>query len=190
MDTPAGDVTVLLNAWSHGDTAAESRLFELVLPELHKIAQCLMRRERTGHSLQPTALLNETYFRLVNAREREWQSRHHFFAMAARAMRRLLIDNARARRKGQRVAMEDIEPLLRASGPRLDVAIAIDSVLTRIEATHPEWCVIVELKFFMGLTDEETAEALGLTVRTVQRRFADARRFLFEQLETARAAAG
>lgn len=190
MDTPAGDVTVLLNAWGRGDRNAEEQLFELVIPELHKIAQCLMRRERPGHSLQATALLNETYFRLVKAREREWQSRHHFFAMAARAMRRLLIDNARVRPKGQRVPMDDAEPRLRVSGPALELAIAVDSVLTRIEATHPDWCAIVELKFFMGLTDDETGEALGLPVRTVQRRFSDARRYLFEQLETAHAVGG
>jgi RNA polymerase sigma factor (TIGR02999 family) len=187
METPAGEVTLLLHAWGDGDLSAEARLFELVLPELHKIAQCLMRRERPGHSLQATALLNETYCRLVNAREREWQNRHHFFAIAARAMRRLLIDHARGRPKMQQVPLEGVEAWLRASGGKLEQILAIDTLLTAIEGTHPDWCSIVELKFFMGLTDEETAEALGLPLRTVQRKFGDARRYLFEKLETAHA---
>src|SRR5258707_902611 len=155
MDTPAGEVSALLQAWVEGDQSAEARLFELVLPDLHKIAQRLMRRERQDHSLQPTALLNETYCRLVTARDRDWQNRQHFFAIAARAMRRLLIDHARGRPKVQFVDAADFEDWLRASGGKIELALAIDGLLNQIETTHPDWCAIVEMKFFMGLTDEE-----------------------------------
>jgi len=94
MGTPEGEVTRLLHAWGGGDRSVEDRLFELVLPDLRKLAESMMRRERPDHSLQPTALLNEAYCRLLTARERDWRSRSHFFAIAARAMRRLLIDHA------------------------------------------------------------------------------------------------
>ena len=189
MQTPDGEVTLLLHAWGEGDPKAEPRLFELVLPDLHKIAQSLMRRERPGHSLQATALLNEAYCRLVNAREREWQNRHHFFAIAARAMRRLLIDHARGRPKVHFVEFDGVEQWLRASGHKVEEALAVDAALTAIESTHPDWCSIVEMKFFMGLTDDETAEALGIPLRTVQRKFGDARLYLFEKLQRRDAAA-
>jgi len=120
----------------------------------------------------------------VGARERDWQNRGHFFALAARAMRRLLIDHARGRPRAQMVPIAGLEERLRATGARLDQAIAIDRLLDEIEPQHPDWCSIVDLKFFMGLTDEETADALGISVRTVQRKFGDARRWLFEKLES------
>jgi RNA polymerase sigma factor (TIGR02999 family) len=182
METP-GEITSLLHAWAKGEPNVEDRLFELVMPDLHRIAAALMRRERPDHSLQATALLNETYCRLVMARERDWQNRRHFFAIAARAMRRLLIDHARGRPTVRFVPMEDVQEWLRITGGKIEQAIAIDSLLSRIEDSHPEWCTIVELKFFMGFSDEETAEALGMPLRTMQRQFADARRWLFEQLE-------
>lgn len=187
MDTP-GEITALLHAWAQGDRAAEVRLFDLVSPELHKIAASLMRRERPGHSLQATVLLNETYCRLVMARERDWQNRRHFFAIAARVMRRLLIDHARGRPKVHFIPVKEVEEWLRATGGKIEQAIAIDTLLSRIEDPHPEWCTIVELRFFMGFTDQETAEAMGMPLRTVQRTFADARHWLYEQLETPDAA--
>ena len=183
MEIP-GEITSLLQAWAKGDQTAEARLFEIVMPELHKIAASLMRHERPDHTLEPTALLNEAYLRLVMARERDWQNRRHFFAVAARAMRRLLIDHARGRPKVRFVPMDDVQEWLRATGGKIEQAIAIDTLLSRIEDSHQEWCTIVELKFFMGFSDEETAEALGVPLRTMQRNFADARRWLYEQLET------
>src|SRR5919199_645119 len=98
LETPAGEVTVLLRAWGTGDRSVEERLFDIVIPELRKLAQRAVRGERSGQSLQPSALLNEAYLRLVAARERTWQDRRHFYAIAARIMRRLLIDHARGRR--------------------------------------------------------------------------------------------
>ncbi|MDZ4798356.1 MAG: ECF-type sigma factor [Bryobacteraceae bacterium] len=182
MDATAGEVTELLRAWSAGDRNVESRLFELVLPDLRRLAQSFLRRESPDHSLQATALLNEAYMRLVGARERDWQGRKHFYAITARVMRRLLIDHARGRRRAEFVDMEGIEDMLRGRDVQLEQAIAVDSVLDELEAVHPEMCHIVELRFFLGLTEEEAAEALGLPVRTAQRRYSDARKWLFERL--------
>jgi RNA polymerase sigma-70 factor, ECF subfamily len=142
-----------------------------------------MRRERPDHSLQPTALLNEAYLRLASARERDWKDRHHFFAFVARSMRHLLIDHARGRPKGEKVPLDGVVELLQGGEPRLQQALAIDQLLRTIEQTHPTWCAIVDLKFFLGFTDDETAEALGLPLRSMQRQFGDARRWLYERLE-------
>jgi len=176
-----GEITQLLRAWGAGNRQIEDRLFELVLPDLRNLARTLMRRERRDHTLQPTALLNEAYLRLVAARERDWESRQHFIAVAARIMRRLLIDCARARTKTEVLALNANAPV---AGPQaeMDLAIAVDRLLDELEAIHPDWCSVVELKYFMGLTDEEAAEALGLRLRTMQRQFSDARRWLFERL--------
>ena len=113
MGTPEGEVTQLLHAWGGGDRSVEDRLFELVLPDLRKLAENMLRRERPDHSLQPTALLNEAYCRLLTARERDWRSRSHFFAIAARAMRRLLIEHARGRPKGARIPIDGLQEFLR-----------------------------------------------------------------------------
>lgn len=180
---PEGDVTVLLHAWGNGDRTVEERLFELVLPDLRKLAGGLMRRERPDHSLQPTELLNEVYCRLVVARRRDWENRRHFFAFAGRAMRHMLIDHARARPRGPRLPLEDVALKLADRDPKLEQAIAIDVLLREIETTNPDWCSIVELKFFLGLTDQEAADALGVPLRTLQRKFGDARRWLYERLE-------
>lgn len=182
VDAPAGEVTELLRAWSAGDRQVESRLFEIVLPDLRRLALCFLRRESPNHSMQATVLLNEAYMRLVGAREREWQGRKHFFAITARVMRRLLIDHARGKRRAEFVDMEGIEEMLRGRDSQLEQAIAVDSVLDELEAAHPEMCHIVELRFFLGLTEEETAEALGIPVRTAQRRYSDARKWLFDRL--------
>jgi RNA polymerase sigma-70 factor (ECF subfamily) len=184
MHPPAGEVTRLLHAWSAGDRTVEDRLFSLVLPDLRNLAQCLARRERRDASLQPSALLNEAYMRLLGARERDWENRRHFFAVAARVMRRLLIDHARARKNSLVVPIDGArEP--RSPDPQLDQSLAVDRLLDDLQHSHPDWCSIVELKYFMGFTDAETADALGLPVRTVQRRFGDARRWLYERLTPA-----
>jgi RNA polymerase sigma factor (TIGR02999 family) len=184
MDAPPGEVTRLLHAWSAGDRSVEERLFALVLPDLHKLAGYLMRGERPGHSLQPTALLNEAYFRLVGARERAWENRRHFFAIAGRAMRRLLIDHARGRPSGAKVPLDGLEQMLRGRDAQLESAVAINELLDELEKIHPDWCSVVELKFFAGFTDEETAESLGIPLRTMQRQFGEARRWMYERLES------
>jgi RNA polymerase sigma factor (TIGR02999 family) len=186
MDSDRGEVTRLLHAWAGGDRGVEERLFALVLPDLYRLARQMMGRERPDHTLEPTALINEAYFRLVGARERDWESRRHFFAIAARAMRRLLIDHAKGRAKGQKMPLEGLEEFLGGRGEQLQLAVELDDLLNRMEQLHPDWCPVVELKFYAGFTDAETADALGLPLRTMQRQFSDARRWLFEQLETKR----
>jgi RNA polymerase sigma factor (TIGR02999 family) len=189
MDASGGEVTQLLHAWAAGDRSVEERLFSLVLPDLHRLARQMMGRERPDHSLQPTALMNEVYFRLVGARERDWENRRHFFAIAARAMRHLLINHARARQRGAKVSIDGMEDMLRGRDAQLELGVEIGTLLDEMEQLHPDWCPVVELKFYAGFTDTETAEALGLTVRTTQRMFGDARRWLFERLEVQRCAA-
>jgi RNA polymerase sigma factor (TIGR02999 family) len=184
MHAPAGEVTRLLHAWSAGDRTVEDRLFSLVLPDLRNLAQFLTRRERRDASLQPSALLNEAYMRLLASRERDWDSRRHFFAVAARVMRRLLIDHARTRRQSLTVPIDTArEP--RESDSPIELSLAVDRLLDELQQSHPDWCSIVELKYFIGFTDAETADALGLPLRTVQRRFGDARRWLYERLNPA-----
>jgi RNA polymerase sigma factor (TIGR02999 family) len=187
MGTPEGEVTRLLHAWGSGDRSVEDRLFELVLPDLRKLAESMMRRERPDHSLQPTALLNEAYCRLLNARERDWQNRSHFFAIAARAMRRLLIEHARGRPKGARIPIDGLQEFLRGRDEQLELALAIDGLLDDMAPAHGNWCSIVELKFFLGFTDDEAAEALGMPLRSMQRQFGDARRWLYERLKSCQA---
>ncbi len=182
IDQPFGEITKLLKLWGTGDRDVEPELFELVLPDLRRIAQSMMRKERPDHSLQPTALLNETYFRLVNARERDWENRRHFFAIAARAMRRLLIDHARARPPGAKIPLDALGDLLRGRETQLEQAVSINKLLDDLETSHPDWCLAIELKFFLGLTDEEAAAATGMSMRTLQRNYTDARRWLFERM--------
>ena len=183
MEPVQGEVTTLLQAWAAGDRSVESRLFDLVVPDLRRLADALMRKERPGHSLEATALLDEVYCRLVTANERDFENRRHFFAVAARAMRHLLVDHARARPKGREVTLKD----LTADGPamveKFEMALAIDGLLDDLKAVHPDWCSVIELRFFMGLTEEETADATGWPLRSVQRKFGDARRWLFEKLQ-------
>ena len=178
------DITALLQRWRTGSADAESELFALVMPDLRRLARYLMKRERGGHTLQPTELVDEVYFRLVDAKDRDWQNRSHFFAIAGRAMRRHLIDHARGRQNGV-VGLNDAG-IHRPDGSRkLHLALTLDSLLEEMSAVHPEWCSVVELKFFLGLTDEEAADALGLKLRTLQRMWLEARRWLFSRMESA-----
>jgi RNA polymerase sigma factor (TIGR02999 family) len=178
-----GDVTQLLKKWRTGDREAESQLFQVVLPDLRRLARYYTSREKPDHILQPTAVVNEAYLRLVRARDQDWQSRQHFFAIAARAMRRYLIDHARARPKVAFVVFDDPSEMVPMADSRLDVAVAVDTLLEDLDKVRPDLCSIVELKFFLGLTDEEAAETLGMALRSFQRRYGDARRWLFERLQ-------
>ncbi len=177
-----GEVTILLQRWGTGDRSVEERLFALVLPDLRRLAGKMMAGERADHSLQATALMNEAYFRLVKGREREWENRKHFYAVAARAMRHLLIDHARARPAGAKIPIADLEHLLKGRDAQLEMGAAVGELLTAMEQSHPDWVPIIEMRFFAGFTAEETAEALDIPLRTMERRFGDARRWLFEKL--------
>jgi len=179
----SGEVTRLLREWSSGNRGVEDRLFSLVLPDLRNLARRLMAHERPDHSLEATALMNEVYFRLVGARERDWENRKHFFSVAARVMRHLLIDYARQRRSGAKVPIAGLEDLLEGRDAQLELGVQISSLLDEMDVSHPDWCSVIELKFFVGLTDAEVAEALNLSLRTMQRQFGDARRWLYKRLQ-------
>jgi len=184
MSEQTGDITRLLHEWRAGNREAENRLFQLVMPDLRRLAQYMMRRERKGHTLQATELVDQVYFRMVAAKDRDWQNRQHFFAIAARAMRRYLIDHARGRPDAELVALEGLEKFLPANSPKVDLAVTVGRLLDQLAETKPDWCMLVEVKYFLGLTDEEAAEALGLKLRSMQRTWSEARRWLFERLES------
>jgi RNA polymerase sigma factor (TIGR02999 family) len=131
-----GDVTQLLHKWSAGSSEAETELFALVLPNLRRLAHYLMKGERKGHSLQPTELVDQVYFRLVAAKNRDWRNRRHFFAIAGRAMRRHLIDHARGRPDAEFVSLEGIQNFLPADSPKVDLAITVDRLLDRLAETR------------------------------------------------------
>jgi RNA polymerase sigma factor (TIGR02999 family) len=178
-----GDITQLLHKWRDGDRQAENELFALVTPDLRRLAQYMMKRERPGHTLQATELVDQIYFKLVAAKNQDWQNRRHFFAIAGRAMRRYLIDHARGRPNAEFVALEGLENLLPADSAKVDLAITVDRLLTELAETQPEWCSLVEVKYFLGLTDDEAADALGIKLRSMQRMWRDARQWLFEHVE-------
>ena len=182
MTREPGEVTLLLSEWRTGNRCAESRLFELLMPELRKIATRCFRKERSGHTLQPTALVNEAFLRLVASKSVEYQDRGHFLALAARVMRRYLIDHARAQPGFAFLPMEGLPERFVGRYTRLDFAIAIDSLLDELELESPRQKAAVELKFFLGLTDAEAAGALSLTLHTFQREWYRARKWLFQRL--------
>lgn len=184
------EITQLLQEWRRGQAGAENELFELVYPELRRLAHYLMKGERKGHTLQPSELVDQAYFRLVRAKDRDWQNRRHFFAIAGRIMRRYLIDYARGKPNAQFLEMGGFENAIAAAEPNLDQAVLIDQLLDRLAGIHPEWCTVTELKYFLGMADEDVAEAMNLKVRTMQRIWFEARKWLFEQLESGNAAAG
>jgi RNA polymerase sigma factor (TIGR02999 family) len=172
----------LLQQWRSGDREAEAQLFELLMPELRAIAARCFRGERSGHTLQPTALVNEAFFRLARAKNIDWQDRGHFFAIASVIMRRLLIDHARGRPDAEMVPIEGLPERLLADYTPLEQAIAVDALLEQLGNESPQQRRIVELKFSLGLTDEEAAEALNMKLRSLQREWHRARKWLFERL--------
>ena len=186
-DSPP-DVTALLEAWRAGEDGALERLVPLVYGELRRLAHARMRAEHPGHSLQTTALVHEAYLRLVDARNVSWQDRSHFFALCAQAMRRILVDRARARRSEKRgggaVALPYADWL--AASPAPDVTLlAIDEALDQLTAIEPRKAKVVELRYFGGLSVEETAEALQVSVPTVMRDWNTAKLWLLRALRHA-----
>jgi RNA polymerase sigma factor (TIGR02999 family) len=181
----ADDVTGLLLAWGQGDQAAFERLVPIVHAELHRIAMRCMSDERLGHSLQATALVNEAYLRLVNVHRVKWQDRTHFLSMAARLMRRVLVEHARRRRSLKRGTGEAnvplVEDLVVAPEPQRDF-VALDDALCALSAVDERKSRVVELRFFGGLTVEETADVLNVSVDTVMRDWKLARAWLLREL--------
>jgi RNA polymerase sigma factor (TIGR02999 family) len=182
-------VTALLVAWEHGDASALDQLMPVVEAELRRLARGYMRHERAGHTLQATALVNEAYLKLVGVKHVHWQDRAHFFAVSARLMRRILVDHARARQSLKRghgvatVALDD--GLLVANAPGQDL-VAIDDALTALAAVDERKSRVVELRFFGGLSVEESAEVLNVSVDTVLRDWKVAKVWLARELQGGR----
>jgi RNA polymerase sigma-70 factor, ECF subfamily len=180
------NATELLRAWSEGDEAALNELVPLVERELHRLARAYMHRERTGHTLQATALVNEVFLRLAHGSNPRWQDRAHFIGIAARLMRRVLVDHARSRGSRKRGGAVDQMPLdeARLVTPELPVdVIAVDRALEAFATIDPRKSQIVELRFFGGLTVEETADVLGVSVETVKRDWRVAKLWLSRELQ-------
>ena len=171
-------VTQLLHAWSNGDQTARERLIPLVYEELRRVAHNYLRRERPGQMLQTTALVHEAYLRLVEIEQATWKDRAHFFAVSARIMRHILVDIARSRRSPQ-VSLIDA---LDAAPARARDLVALDDALDALERLDPRKSQIVELRFFGGLSVEETAEALQISRRTVNREWDAAKAWLYREL--------
>ncbi|HWZ45141.1 MAG TPA: ECF-type sigma factor [Candidatus Saccharimonadales bacterium] len=182
VESKPSEITRLLRRWREGDKDAEARLFELLMPDLRKMANRHFRNERSGHTLQPTALVNEVFLRLERTKNVEWNDRGHFFAIAATIMRRYLIDYARARPHVELMPLEGVADHVLGAYTKLELAVAVDALLDELEQESRQRRNIVELKFFLGLTDEEAAQSLNLTLHTLQREWARARRWLFERL--------
>jgi RNA polymerase sigma-70 factor, ECF subfamily len=186
MQPPEG-ITQLLTKWSKGDQSALDELMPLVYEELRRLASAYLRRERAGHTLQPTALVNEAYLKLVGQRSAHWQNRAQFYGIAAQLMRRILVDHARvkyAEKRGgaeqQRLSITSAQGL--STKPNLDV-LALNEALDELATLDPQQSRIVELKFFAGLSIEETAEIMGLGHATVERDWKMARAWLRRKLE-------
>ena len=185
MASAPGPVTQLLLAWTGGDRAALQELIPVVYPELHRIAGRYLRRERIGHTLQPTALVNEAYVKLIDQSRAQWQNRAQFFGVAAQLIRRILVDHAReraaAKRGGGVRRVTLIDTIDASPGRGIDV-VALDETLARLTALYPEQGRLVELRYFGGLTIEETGEVLGMSPATVKRQWAVARAWLLANL--------
>lgn len=179
------EVTGLLQAWSDGDQLALEKLIPLVYAELHRLAKRYMGHEQAGHSLQTSALVNEAYLRLVDAHGLRWQNRAHFFAVSAQIMRRILVDFARARQNLKRgggarqVTLDEGLVVSPESGADL---LALDEALEKLAALNPRQSRVVELRYFGGLNEEETAEALHVSTRTVRHDWSLARPWLYREL--------
>jgi RNA polymerase sigma-70 factor (ECF subfamily) len=184
--SPDTDVSALLRAWSDGDQDALQALTPIVYEELHRLARHYMRRERSGHSLQATALVNEAYMRLADYTRMQWQDRAHFFAVSAQAMRRILVDHARrhnVKRGGdvQHVSLEDVAVVAQGEDAETDL-VALDEALIGLTRIDPRKAQIVELRFFGGLTVEEIGGVLKVSPGTVKRDWRAAKAWLYQEL--------
>jgi len=185
MEPSTHQVTQLLRAWGEGDQGALDELVPLVYQEMHRLAQAYMSHERSGHTLQTTALVNEAYLRLVDTSKANWQNRAHFFAICANVMRRILVEWARSRqalkRGGPAARLELVESLIAADEPGQDL-VALDDALKDLSVIDARKGKVVELRFFGGLSVEETAEALKISCETVMRDWKFAKSWLRREL--------
>jgi RNA polymerase sigma factor (TIGR02999 family) len=182
---PPNEVTRLLVAWGDGDQSALERLAPLVYSELHRLARGYLRGERTGHTLQSTALVNEAYIRLIDWKNVRWQNRAHFFGVAAQMMRRILVDFARARgyqKRGGAALRVSLEQGMITPQERDGDLVALDDALRALAEVDARKSRVVELRFFGGLSEEEAAEVLKVSARTVRREWRAARAWLYREL--------
>jgi RNA polymerase sigma factor (TIGR02999 family) len=180
----AGDVSLLLRAWSEGDRGALEKITPIVYKELHRLARRYMRGERHGHSLQTTALVNEAYMRLVDYQRMQWQDRAHFFAVSAQLMRRILVEHARRRnlKRGAGVLHVSLDEAAVVAEDRAADLVALDEALNALERLDPRKVQVVEMRFFGGLSVEETAEVLQVSAATVMRDWSTAKAWLYREL--------
>jgi RNA polymerase sigma factor (TIGR02999 family) len=185
-DEKAQEITRMLQAWSGGNREALDQLLPLVYAELHRQAARYLRRERPNHTLQTSALINEAYLQLIDQRAVNWQNRAHFFAIAAQAMRRILVNYAKARHREKRGGAREVLPLeaaaLVSSAKRGLDLVALDEAFTRLAALDEQQARIVELRYFSGLSIEETAAALAISTATVKRDWNLAKAWLLQEL--------
>ena len=181
---PAGEISGLLRAWSAGNRNALDRLIPIVYDELHRVARRCMKGERSGHSLQTTELINEAYMRLFDYRHMQWQDRAHFFAVSAQLMRRILVDHARRHnlKRGGGIPHVTLDETARMGGERAADLVALDDALTALARLDPRKASVVELRFFGGLSVDETAEALHISQVTVMRDWSTAKAWLYREL--------
>src|ERR1700693_4414617 len=178
------DVSTLLRAWSGGDQRALDKLTPIVYAELHRLASRYMKRERSGHSLQTTALVNEAYIRLVDYKRMQWQNRAHFFAVSAQLMRRILVEHARRHnlKRGGGVPHVSLEEAAVVGGGRATDLVALDDAMNALAQLDPRKAQVVEMRFFGGLSVEETAEVLKVSPVTVMRDRSTAKAWLHRDL--------
>jgi RNA polymerase sigma factor (TIGR02999 family) len=177
-------LTQLLQEWRRGESRAHEALAEIIYSELRRLAQSYMRRERPDHTLQATALVHEAYLRLVDQRT-DWQSRAHFFSVAATMMRRILVDHAkehRAFKRGAGAGKVPLDEVLTVAAEPPGDLVALDDALTNLKKVDPQRAHIVELRFFAGLSNEQAAAVIGVSPATVQRQWAGARAWLYHEL--------
>jgi len=190
MTTPTStrqEVTQLLGDWSGGDEGALEKLIPLVQPELHRLAHHYMSRERAGHTLQTTALLDEAYLQLTDKTQRPWQNRTHFMAVAAQLMRRIMVDHARARhalKRGAGAIRVTLDETALVTEERAEELLALDEALEKLAEFDRRRCEIVEMRYFGGLTVEEIADVLKVHPNTVMRDWRAAKAWLYAELTT------
>lgn len=185
MTDKPGDVTRLLRQLNRGNVQAADELTPLIYDELRRLAAACMRRERPGHTLTATAVVHEAYLRLMDQRNVAWNDRAHFFAVAATLMRRVLLDYARkhhAAKRGGALRHETLDDGLQVTEEHLEIVLAVDECLTRLAAFDPQQARLVELRFFAGMSVEETAAAMGISTATVKREWSSAKAWLNREI--------
>lgn len=190
-DAPEQAVTRLLRRWREGDDRARDEVMPVLYRELSELARSYLRRERRDHTLETSGLVHETFLKLLDQEVGEWRNRSHFYGIAARVMRRVLVDHARRRNRDKRgggsatVPLDaDLHDRLRLADERPAEVLALDTALSRLAELDPERAALVELRFFGGLSHEEIAQSLGVSLSTVERRWRLARAFLHEEIGT------